>query len=212
MQNQLVIAYVRISDKVRQTEKTQLNSIHDYASKNGLTINKTIIEKVSGSKTAVNERQLNELAGSGHIVLCTDATRLGRKGVMDVIGLVSSLASNGGELHFTYTGQMVTETNKDNADTFFTVVGGSFAAAQEAIARSNRATAQHARNRKESGTLKIGRSVGAVVASKLDEHSQFIILEVKAGTAKTAILRKLEAKGMKVSRSQLYNWLAKNTL
>lgn len=96
--------------------------------------------------------------------------------VMQLIGLIASIGERG-ELHLAYDERVINKENSDDAETIFTVVGQSFASAQEALRRSERAKAGHAK-RKAKG-LKSGREVGAVIKSKLDNHLVFIISELE---------------------------------
>lgn len=200
-------AYIRVSDKNRGNGETQRADIEAYAKANKINISRWVEEHVSASKTDIEERQLMELVNAGYSIVMTDVTRLGRRKVFDLLAVIGQICRYG-ELRLTYTNRIINETNCDDAETIFTVVGGSFAAVDEAKKRSQRAKAAHARL-KEQG-LRSGRKVGADVRSKLDDHAAFIIKELKAGTQKTAILEKLEKqKSFKVSRAQLYRWIEK---
>ena len=199
------IAYIRISDVNRQDSASQIESIHEYATNNGYTITKIVEEHVSGSKTDVQDRELSRYINSGYRIIMTDATRLGRRKVFGLLGVIDQICSDGGELHFSYTGRLINAGNMDNAETIFTMVGQSYAAAEESKARSNRAKAAHAR-RKAAG-LHVGRKHGAVVKSRLDDHLPQITAWLQAGVPKTEIIRKLEKKGCTITRTALYNWI-----
>jgi Site-specific recombinases, DNA invertase Pin homologs len=203
-----VIGYVRVSDANKQSNQAQRTAIEDYANKTGLIINEWIEESISASKTEIEDRQLNQLRNQGHIVICSDITRLGRRKVFELLGLIGELCKNGGELHLAYTNRVVNESNIDDAETIFVIVGGSFASVEEAKKRSDRATAGH-KTRKANG-LHSGRKVGQVVKSKLDDYKTFIINSLNAGMTKVDLLEKLNEKDLKVSRAQLYRWIEKN--
>ncbi len=199
------IAYIRISDADKQDSQSQISSVHQYAKDNGYVITDVVEEHISASKTDVTDRELSKHISSGHRIIMTDATRLGRRKVFDLLGVIGKICSNGGELHFSYTNRQINESNMDDAETIFTMVGQSYAATEESKARSNRAKAAHAR-RKAAG-LHVGRKHGAVVKSKLDDHLPQITAWLKAGVPKTEIIKKLEKKGCTITRTALYNWI-----
>jgi DNA invertase Pin-like site-specific DNA recombinase len=196
-----VIAYIRISDKNKQNKESQQQALITYAEDNKLTITEFINEEVSGSKTTIEERELKQLAGAGHIVLMTDITRLGRRKVFDLLGVLGNLIKNNGEVHLTNTNRIINDNNVDDAETIFTVVGGSFAAVEESKLRSQRAVNGH-----KNSNLRSGRKVGAVVESKLDKHVRMITSELSKGTSKANIIRKLEEKGTNITRKGFYNY------
>lgn len=203
-------AYVRVSDGNRGNGETQRADIETYCKQHGLHIERWVEELASGSKSDVQDRKLMKLVAEGFSVVMTDVTRLGRRKVFDLLGVIGQICRNG-ELHLTYTGRVINQANQDDAETIFTVVGGSFAAMEETRKRSERARAAHAR-RKAQGLLS-GRPIGAVVRSKLDPHAGFIIKELKSGTEKTKIVEKLKRKKkVDVCRTQLYRWIKKRML
>jgi DNA invertase Pin-like site-specific DNA recombinase len=204
---QKVIAYIRISDKNKQNKESQQQALISYAEDNELTITEFINEEVSGSKTSIEERELKELAGAGHIVLMTDITRLGRRKVFDLLGVLGNLIKNKGEVHLTNTNRVINDDNVDDAETIFTVVGGSFAAVEESKLRSQRAINGH-----KNSSLKSGRSHGAVVKSKLDEHVALISSELSKGTAKSKIIIMIEELGTKITRKGFYDYCNKRKL
>jgi DNA invertase Pin-like site-specific DNA recombinase len=202
-------AYVRVSDSNKQTGETQRSDIETYTKENNIHISKWVEENVSASKTDVEDRQLMTLVNDGYSIVMTDVTRLGRRKVFELLGVIGQICKVG-ELHFTYTSRIVNSDNMDDAETIFTIVGGSFAAVDEAKKRSQRAKAAHAK-RKSQG-LSSGRAKGAVVKSKLDEHAAFILNELNKETKKTHIITLLEKIGVSVSRQQLYRWIDKRTV
>lgn len=204
-----MIGYIRVSDINKADGSSQRNAIEAYAIKNNIKIDNFVEEHVSGSKTDISERKLSALISSGKSIIVSDITRLGRNKVMQLIGLIASIAERG-ELHLAYDERVINKDNSDDAETIFTVVGQSFASAQEALRRSERAKAGHAK-RKVKG-LTSGREVGAIIKSKLDNHMVFIISELEIGTPKTKLLSKLEIKGCKVARSRFYTWLKQHNL
>lgn len=202
---QTVIAYIRISDINRQSAQSQRNALIEYAESRKLTITQFVQEEISASKTDIDERKLSKLTSKGHIILMTDITRLGRKSVFKLMGTISTLCNNGGELHFANTNKILTEDKLDDAEIIFTVVGGSFAAVEESKRRSERAINAH-KSRKAKG-LSSGRRKGAVVKSKLDSHVALITNELDKGTSKIRIVELLAKQGVKVTRKGLYDWI-----
>ncbi|MBL4763862.1 MAG: recombinase family protein [Colwellia sp.] len=202
-----VIAYIRISDKNKQNAESQTQALIQYAEGNKLLISEYVTEEVSGSKTSIEDRKLSKLSGQGHTILMTDITRVGRKKVFDLLGTVGALIKNGGELHLTNTNRIINDSNVDDAETIFTVVGGSFAAVEESKLRSQRAINGH-----KNSNLKSGRSHGAVVKSKLDEHVALISSELSKGTAKSKIIRMIEDLGTKITRKGFYLYCDKRGL
>lgn len=202
-------AYVRVSDSNKQTGETQRSDIETYIKENNIHITKWVEENVSASKTDVEDRQLISLVNDGYSIVMTDVTRLGRRKVFELLGVIGQVCKVG-ELHLTYTSRIVNSDNMDDAETIFTIVGGSFAAVDEAKKRSQRATAAHAR-RKLKG-LPSGRKEGAVVKSKLDEFAALILNELSKGTKKAHIITILEGLGISISRQQLYRWIDKRTV
>jgi DNA invertase Pin-like site-specific DNA recombinase len=202
-------AYVRVSDSNKQTGETQRSDIEIYTKENDIHVTKWVEENVSATKTDVEDRQLMNLVNDGYSIVMTDVTRLGRRKVFELLGVIGQICKVG-ELHLTYTSRIVNSENMDDAETIFTIVGGSFAAVDEAKKRSQRAKAAHAR-RKSQG-LSSGRTKGAVVKSKLDEHAALILNELNKETKKTQVITLLEKIGVSVSRQQLYRWIDKRTV
>lgn len=202
-----VFAYIRISDKNKQNAESQKQALIAYAEDKEIHITKFVEEEVSGSKTKIEDRKLSKLSGQGYTILMTDITRVGRKKVFDLLGTVGSLIKNGGELHLTNTKRIINDSNVDDAETIFTVVGGSFAAVEESKLRSQRAINGH-----KNSKLKSGRAHGAIVKSKLDEHVALITKELNKGTAKSKIIRILEEEGTKITRKGFYLYLNKRGL
>lgn len=196
--------YIRVSDINKADGTTQRRSIQAYADKIGINISEWVEEHVSASKTELEDRKLSVLIASRHNIIVSDITRLGRNKVMQLVGVIGQIAHYG-ELHLAYDERVINAENADDAETIFTVVGQSFASAIEAKKRSERAKAGHAKRKAEG--LHSGRKKGQVVKSRLDEFAAFIVNELDSGTAKTAILKKLENKGCKVARSRFYTWL-----
>lgn len=203
-----VIGYIRISDANKQTEHSQQIAVQEYATKKGLVVNEWIIESVSASKTDIEDRQLSQLRSKGYVVICSDITRLGRRKVFELLGLIADLCKAGGELHLAYTERVVNAANIDDAETVFVIVGGSYSAAEEAKKRAERAKAGHAA-RKAQG-LHSGRKHGQIVKSKLDDFKPLILNSLNSGMKKTDLLEKLESKGLEVSRAHLYRWIDRN--
>ncbi|MGK0270046.1 MAG: DNA invertase Pin-like site-specific DNA recombinase [Cocleimonas sp.] len=199
-------AYIRVSDKNKADGEAQRTAIQNYATDHGLIVTKWVEEFISASKTDISDRKLMTSINNNEKIIVTDITRIGRNSVMQLIGVIGSIK----ELHLAYDNRVINSDNKDDAETIFTVVGQSFASAMEAKKRSERAIAGH-KNRKAQG-LSSGRSVGAVVKSKLDAHSAMILNELSKGTAKTKIVGLIKNTGTSCTRQGLYEWIAKRTM
>lgn len=204
-----MIGYIRVSDSRKSDGESQKEAIKAYAERNNIEITEWVEECVSASKTEIGERKLYSIIASRQSIVVSDITRLGRNKVMALIGAIGEIA-NYGELHLAYNDTVISAENVDNAEVIFTVVGQSFASAMEAQKRSERAKAGHAKRRAKG--LSSGRKKGQKVKSKLDEHTAFILNLLDKKTSKIVILQKLEAKGVKVSRSRFYSWLEQRGL
>lgn len=203
--NKSVIGYVRVSDSNRANAQAQLTAILCYVDRHNLILDSVVEEYISASKTELAERELMMLINSGANIVVSDISRIGRNKVLELIGTIGQIAKRG-ELHLAYDDRVINSSNVDDAETIFTVVGQSFASAAEAQKRSERAKAGHAK-RKAAG-LSIGRAVGQVVKSKLDEHIGFILSHQVKKTPATHIIKLLESeRGLKVSRPGYYKWL-----
>lgn len=199
-----MIGYIRVSDPRKADGESQREAIKVYASKHDIQISEWIEEHMSATKTELSDRKLSSLIASQQSIIVSDITRLGRNKVMELIGAIGQIASYG-ELHLAYSDTIISSNNVDDAEILFTVIGQSFASALEAQKRSERAKAGHAK-RKAKG-LSSGRQKGQKVKSKLDEHTAFILNLIDSNTPKAQVIKKLEDKGIKVSRSRFYTWL-----
>jgi DNA invertase Pin-like site-specific DNA recombinase len=203
--NKKVVGYVRVSDLNKANADSQKSAILAYADRNNLTLDCIVEENISASKTQLQDRELMTLINSGQNIVVSDISRIGRNKVLELIGVIGQIASRG-ELHLAYDDRVINAKNVDDAETIFTVIGQSFASAEEAKRRSERAKAGHAK-RKAQG-LQVGRKVGQVVKSKLDDHAGFIISHRNKGTSVVKLIELLESeKGVKVSRQGYYKWL-----
>ena len=199
-----MIGYIRVSDARKADGESQWEAIKSYAAKRGLQISDWIEEHVSATKTELSDRKLSLLIASQQSIVVSDITRLGRHKVMELIGSIGQIASYG-ELHLAYNDTIINSKNLDNAEILFTVIGQSFASAVEAQKRSERAKAGHAKRRAKG--LTSGRQKGQKVKSKLDKHSAYILNLIDSKTSKAEILRKLNERGVSISRSRFYSWL-----
>lgn len=211
-------AYIRISDGNRQDSSTQLNSIREYAEKNGLSIDEVVTEAKSGSKTEISDREFSNLLGrvnQGDHLIITEVSRLGRSRPMQIMGLLDDLAhSKGITIHLTYSDAAIDSKTIEDPSIFFQIVGAGFVAQQEAKRRSERAKAAHARRKAEGKSS--GRKVGAIVASWLDEHEWLIDSSMAAhdnNVSKVArdLVSTIKRDGKPLNestfRSQLSRWL-----
>lgn len=199
------ICYIRVSDKHKGDKETQHNAIEEYCQQYHFKVIDYVVEYVSASKTDIQDRELARAVEEmelGAVLVMTDVSRLGRRKVFDLLGVIGRIVEKG-ELHFAYTDRVVNADNADDAETIFTVVGGSYAAVDEAKKRSMRAKA--AVDRRRANGLHVGRKKGQQVKSKLDRHSLRIARAVNGHENLTALATELEC-----SRAQLYRWINKN--
>jgi DNA invertase Pin-like site-specific DNA recombinase len=199
-----MIGYIRVSDSRKADGESQREAIKAYASEHHLEITEWVEEHVSATTTELCERKLSTLIASRQSIIVSDITRLGRNKVMQLIGTIAEIAGYG-ELHLAYNNKVINQSNVDDAEVIFTVIGQSYASAVEAQKRSERARAGHAK-RKVQG-LTSGRAKGQKVKSKLDEHTVYILNLLDTKAPKTEILRKLNERGVSISRSRFYSWL-----
>lgn len=199
-----MIGYIRVSDSRKADGESQREAIKAYAAKRGIQISGWIEEHVSATKTELNDRKLSSLIASQQSIVVSDITRLGRNKVMELVGAIGQIASYG-ELHLAYNDTIISSKNADNAEILFTVIGQSFASAVEAQKRSERAKEGHAKRRAKG--LSSGRQKGQKVKSKLDEHTAYILNLLDTKTSKAEILRKINERGISISRSRFYSWL-----
>ncbi|ELA8193718.1 TPA: recombinase family protein [Vibrio alginolyticus] len=199
-----MIGYIRVSDSRKADGESQREAIKAYAYTNDLEISEWVEEHVSATKTDLSDRKLATLIASRQSIVVSDITRLGRNKVMELIGSIGQIASYG-ELHLAYNDTVINSSNVEDAEIIFTVIGQSFASAVEAQKRSERAKAGHAKRRAKG--LSSGRQKGQKVKSKLDEHTAFILNLLDSNTPKAQVIKKLEDKGVKISRSRFYSWL-----
>lgn len=194
-----VVIYSRVSDSNKANQDSQVNVCYEYAKKNGLNVNSYVNENISASKTSLEDRELSNIIArlqAGDILIMSDVTRFGRKGVMALLGAISNITITiGAELHFAYDERVINKDNSDDAEVLFTVVGQSFAGVEESKRRSERAIAGH-----KNSILSGRRKSTPNLSYKLDEHNQLISMTVSQGGNVAALARELN-----VSRGTLYN-------
>jgi DNA invertase Pin-like site-specific DNA recombinase len=181
-----MIGYIQVSDSRKTDVESQREVIKAYAFEHHLVITEWIEEHVSTTTTELSERKLSRLIASRQSIIVSDITRLGRNKVIQLIGTIMEIAGYG-ELHIANNSKVINQSNVDDAEVIFTVVGQSYASAVEVQKRSERSKAAHVK-RKVRG-LKSGRAKGQKVKSKLDEHTAYILNLLDTKASKTEILR-----------------------
>lgn len=205
MKKQKVIGYVRVSDANKATSESQRAVILCYVDRNNLELDSFVEEHISATTTELKDRKLMTLINSGANIVVSDISRISRNKVLELIGTIGQIASRG-SLHLAYDDRVINSENVDDAETIFTVVGQSYASAAEAKKRSDRAKAGNEK-RKAAG-LQVGRKVGQVVKSKLDDHIGFILSHQNKGTSVVKLVELLEKeRAVKISRVGYYRWL-----
>ncbi len=191
-----VIVYSRVSDSNKSNQGSQVIVCDEYAAKNKLIVNSYVNENVSASKTSIKDRKLSTIIASlekGDKLIMSDITRLGRKGVMQLIGAIANITELGAELHLAASEKSINESNHDDAEIIFTLVGQSYAAVEESKRRSERAIAGHKKSnlsgRRKGTTNKV---------LKLDKHNAQISKVVSEKGNLSALARDLD-----VSRNTL---------
>jgi len=196
-------AYIRVSDKHKQTSNAQYKIINKYAESLGLIINETLDIKMSGSSTNKEERGLISLIEKmkiGDRLLVSDIERLGRDSVSDIFEIITRIINIGASIHFCLPGEKITPDHKNDLAIIFTTIGKAFAAQDFSKQRSLKASAA-AKRRQEQG-LSAGRSKGAVIKSKLDAHEKSIIFWLHQEMSKLEISKRLG-----VANSTFHLWL-----
>jgi DNA invertase Pin-like site-specific DNA recombinase len=202
---QKVIGYVRVSDARKASSDAQRAAILCYVDRNNLELDSIVEEHISATTTNLEDRQLMTLINSNANIVVSDITRIGRNEILDLISAIAQIAKHG-SLHLAYDDRVINAANRSETETVFTIIGQSFASAAEAQKRSDRAKAGNA-SRKAKG-LSVGRKVGQVVKSKLDDHVGFILSHKAKGTSVVKLLALLDSeRNVSVSSAGYYKWL-----
>lgn len=202
---QKTIAYVRISDANKQDSATQKQRIGQYANDNKIIISRWIEVELSGSKTSREDRGITQLLDTmqtGDHLLISDIDRLGRTTISDIVEIVTRFINNGVTIHFAYSNQQISPSDRNDIAKIFIALGEAYAAVRFAAERSQKAKAAVARRR--SAGLSNGRKSGAIVKSKLDEHESVIINLSAQNYSEYDI-----AKHLRSDRLTLRRWKAK---
>lgn len=207
-----VYAYVRVSDIKKQDSSNQRKVINDYATTNNLVITHWKEFHISGSKTNKSQRGIDELITNlkpNDIVIVSDIARLGRDDMHTVINIITSITGKDASLHLAYSKQAITPLDKNDIGKMFMMIGEAYASVKFSEERSIKAKIAHSK-KKELG-LPTGRTVGSKNKDyRLTPYIEFILRELKKGTAKTKIIKMLNDKGVQISRSGFYKYLDNN--
>jgi len=192
----MIFGYLRVSTEKQDVEKQRLE-VFDYARDKDYKVDEFIEVKVSATKT-IHERRIDELIdliGDGDILILVELSRIGRS-LIDVLSIIQRIHDKGGCIEFIR--QPFLNTTMDNP--FQKVLLSMFAVFAEVerdfIVMRTKAGLDKARLSK-----KLGRPVGSLGKSKLDEKLLEVNTLVNAHVPVAAI-----ARIMKVSESTLRRW------
>lgn len=192
------IAYIRVSTD-KQDLKNQRLEILEYAQRNGLTIDEFIEIEISSRKDK-DKRRINELFGKlkdGDTLIVSELSRLGRSTV-ECINMVNTLIEM--KVRFIALKQNININGKNDMQTKIMItMFGLFAELERDMISSR--TIQALQAKKAQGVI-LGRPVGALGVSKLDEKKEQIEELLKHKVAKSAIARMLG-----VSRTTLIDFI-----
>lgn len=209
-----IYAYVRVSDTHKQSSSTQRHVINDYAISNQMKIDRWHEFHLSGSKNNRKERGIDLLLSElkpGDKVLVSDVARLGRDNIHSLTRIITTITTEGAEIHFCYSKNKVCPEDKNDLAKMFIIIGEAFAAVRFAEERSQKA--KSACDRRKTAGLHNGRKKGAPIKSKLDQHVAIIKDRLDANVKKTDLLKELKDKyDCSVSRSRFYSWLEQRGL
>lgn len=192
------IAYIRVSSD-KQDLKNQKLEILEYARKNGLTVDEFIEIEISSRKD-MDRRRINELFGklkADDTLIVSELSRLGRSTV-ECINMVNSLVEM--KVKFIAIKQNIFINGKNDMQTKIMITMFSLFAELERDMISQR-TIQALQAKKAQGVI-LGRPVGALGVSKLDDKQEQIKELLKHKVAKSAIARMLG-----VSRTTLIDYI-----
>jgi DNA invertase Pin-like site-specific DNA recombinase len=185
-------AYIRISDKHKQSARGQRDSIQRYSDNLGLVIDDWLEISLSGSKTSKEARGLIgiiEKMTPGDRLLVNDIERLGRDSVSDILEVITRILNVGAEIHFCLSKEVITPEHKNDMSMLFIQIGRAFAAQDFSKQRSEKAKAAAARRQRKG--LPAGRAKGAIVRSRLDIFENQIIYWLTNGMSKAQASRNL---------------------
>lgn len=199
-----VFAYTRISTGQQDLDGQRLQVL-EFARKHDLKVDRFIEATISSRKNAKDRRidELNESLSPGDTLLVAELSRLGRS-VGQVTTMVDELISKRVKLICIKENIWLDGDGKKDIQT--TVLTSTFSMLAEVerqlISERTKAGLQAARAR---GKL-LGRPKGAG-RSRLDEHKEAIIEDLKRGVPKAKVARRY-----KTSPANLYNWINKHGL
>ena len=183
----MVYGYIRVSTLHQNLENQQLE-IEKFAKRNGITIDKWIEEKISGTKkpeTRKLGRVLMQHAKEGDIIICTEISRFGRSLIMIM-----------NVLQYFLERDIKVWTIKDNYrlgdDIQSKVLAFAFGLSAEIERQLISERTKQGLHRVRLEGKHIGRKMGRKSDFyKLSPHDEYIKQQIKAGKAKNAIAKEL---------------------
>lgn len=192
------IAYLRVSTG-HQDVKNQKYEILAFAQANKITVDHFIEVEVSSQKSTA-ERKIDELMNdltSGDYLIVSELSRLGRS-THEVIGTVNRLIEK--SIKLTCIRQNLTVNGKNDLQTKITLTMFSLFAELERDLISERTKTALAA--KKASGVKLGRKVGSLSKSKLDDKIQYLS-ELHTKRVSISSIAKI----MEVSRGTVYNFI-----
>ena len=190
-------AYIRISTD-KQESDNQKHRINEYAAKEGIKVDKWIIETISSRKADREIYSLVENLQPNDLIIVTELSRLGRSSVSEIFGILETIKKNKAGL-FVIQDSIEIDSGEMSVNAEAIVFALSIASRLERDLISER-TKAGLKARKQMG-VKLGRPVGySVLTGRDSELDKYL----KLGINKSAI-----AKLMGVSRGAVYNFLRK---
>lgn len=182
-----VYAYVRVSTQM-QTLENQKYEIENWCNKNSLTIDKWIMESVSGT-VAWEKRRLGgciRKMRKGDLLVCTEISRLGRNMLM-IMSILNICAQKGIQIH----------TIKDNFNLSESIdskiIAFAFALAAEIERTLISQRTKEALAAKKSAGVRLGRPKGRTKrVQRIYDNMEEIKTALAAKESKTAIAREYQ--------------------
>jgi len=201
MKKQKVIGYIRVSTVDQNTEKNEA-AILKYANDNDFGKVEFVSEKVSGM-TGWKSRKLADVVSAlqeGDVLIVPELSRLGRS-IANVLDVLNHLTDKGVKVYSVKENFQLNGT--DIQSKVMRTMLSLFAEVEQDI-RTARIREGHAAAMAKG--VKFGRPKGSG-KSKLDEHKEAIIKDLKAGIKQIHIAKKYN-----VQPPTLSFWLKKNKL
>ncbi|GAB7140690.1 master DNA invertase Mpi family serine-type recombinase [Deferribacterales bacterium RsTz2092] len=182
----MTYGYIRVSTAHQNTENGKFE-IADYARRNGIVIDKWVIETIS-SRKKLSERKLGSLLKRlkrNDTIIATEISRIGRN-MMEVMGILSMCMQKDCAVH------TIKENYRLGLDIQSKVLSFAFSLSAEIERNLNSARTRETLARLKSEGKRLGRPYGSKnVSLKLAGKQAEIKRLIKAGTRKPQIAKQL---------------------